>query len=477
MACAEACGRFGIARVYGSPRDTVNARSRPGGAVILTGVTSAPTHEGSKPPCLREDALAVLTRLREAGHVAYFAGGCVRDELLGLTPKDYDVATDAPPDRVRKLFSNTQAVGAAFGVILVRHRRSVVEVATFRTDGKYLDGRRPEAVTFTTAEEDAKRRDFTINGMFLDPIENKVIDYVGGQEDLKNKVLRAIGDPNQRFEEDHLRLLRAIRFAARFGLTIERVTTAAIATHAKHLPRISPERIADELRQILTAPSRETAWPMLWELQLVQQVMRFMPGPHPQQLDLTRSIVTRLAPQERISFGTVLAAAAVCYRWQSAPRAMLPFDSLDRSLIVSASKALRQALKISNEELDDLSGTLKDLLTLFSGATPSVALLKRFLAGPTARGTRALLAAMEAVPNYDWRQVASLRADLTAVEKTDVAPRQLVTGDDLTDAGLKPGPRFKVALDQTYDAQLEGRVTTRKAAIEMAIRIAKGEPA
>jgi hypothetical protein len=130
-------------------------------------------------------------RLREAGHVAYFAGGCVRDELLGLTPKDYDVATDAPPDRVRKLFTNTQAVGAAFGVILVRHKKSVVEVATFRTDGKYLDGRRPEAVTFTTAEEDAKRRDFTINGMFLDPIENKVIDYVGGQRDLR----RVADDP------------------------------------------------------------------------------------------------------------------------------------------------------------------------------------------------------------------------------------------------------------------------------------------
>src|SRR5688500_19277335 len=130
----------------------------------------------------REDALAIVRRLRDAGHVAYFAGGCVRDELLGLTPKDYDVATDAPPDRVRKLFTNTQAVGAAFGVILVRHRTSVIEVATFRTDGKYLDGRRPEAVTFTTAEEDAKRRDFTINGLFLDPIENRVMDYVGGHE-------------------------------------------------------------------------------------------------------------------------------------------------------------------------------------------------------------------------------------------------------------------------------------------------------
>src|SRR5256885_2530030 len=170
----------------------------------------------------RDDAVAVVKRLREAGHVAYFAGGCVRDTLLGLQPKDFDIATDAPPQRVRELFTNTQAVGAAFGVILVRHKKSVVEVATFRSDLKYLDGRRPEGVVFTTAEEDAKRRDFTINGLFMDPLEgNKVIDFVGGQDDLRNKILRAIGEPNHRFEEDHLRLLRAVRFAARFGLKVE----------------------------------------------------------------------------------------------------------------------------------------------------------------------------------------------------------------------------------------------------------------
>src|SRR5436190_19432304 len=151
-----------------------------------------------KPPSHRDDALAVVRRLREAGHIAYFAGGCVRDQLLGLEPKDYDIATNARPDRVRQLFSNTQAVGAAFGVILVRHRKSQIEVATFRTDLKYVDGRRPEGVVFTTAEEDAKRRDFTINGLFYDPIEDRVIDYVGGQEDLEKNVLRAIGNPDER---------------------------------------------------------------------------------------------------------------------------------------------------------------------------------------------------------------------------------------------------------------------------------------
>ncbi len=163
---------------------------------------------GSKPPSDRADALLVLRQLRDAGHVAYFAGGCVRDELLGLTPADYDIATDAPPDRVRQLFRSTAAVGAAFGVILVRQNRSVVEVATFRSDLDYRDGRRPSGVTFTTAEQDAQRRDFTINGLFLDPLENRVIDFVGGQDDLKSKIIRAIGQPQQRFVEDHLRLLR-----------------------------------------------------------------------------------------------------------------------------------------------------------------------------------------------------------------------------------------------------------------------------
>src|SRR5688572_28207686 len=255
-----------------------------------------PTH----PPCRREDALAVVQRLRGAGHVAYFAGGCVRDLLLGLEPKDYDVATDAPPDRVRELFKRTQAVGQAFGVILVRVGRSQVEVATFRAEGKYLDGRRPSEVRYTTAEEDANRRDFTINGLFLDPMprapnaaasspspsegegkgegerpanppspgtpgegrgegsspnamtadspHGQVIDFVGGLRDLNDRTLRAIGDPLVRFAEDYLRLLRAVRFAARFSLTIDPATAGAIHKRASLLVGISPERIADELR-------------------------------------------------------------------------------------------------------------------------------------------------------------------------------------------------------------------------------------
>ncbi|HXE52477.1 MAG TPA: CCA tRNA nucleotidyltransferase, partial [Tepidisphaeraceae bacterium] len=222
-----------------------------------------------RPKSTREDARAVVHRLRKAGHVAYLAGGCVRDLLLGLQPKDYDVATDAPPSRVRDLFSNTQAVGAAFGVILVRHRRSQIEVATFRAESGYQDGRHPSQVRFTTAQEDAQRRDFTINGLFLDPENNQVIDYVGGQDDLKARRIRAIGEPSHRFDEDSLRLLRAVRFSARFDFPIEPVTAAAIITHAAQLKRISPERIADELRLMLTPATRTSAWKILWDLKLV----------------------------------------------------------------------------------------------------------------------------------------------------------------------------------------------------------------
>jgi poly(A) polymerase len=424
----------------------------------------------SKPLCRREDALAVLTRLREHGHVAYFAGGCVRDELLGLTPKDYDIATDAPPNRVRQLFSNAQAVGAAFGVILVRHKKSVVEVATFRTDGRYLDGRRPEAVTFTNAEEDAKRRDFTINGMFLDPIENKVIDYVGGQRDLRNKWLRAIGNPDERFEEDHLRLLRAVRFAARFGLEIKGETAVSIANHAEQLVRISPERIAEELRLMLTPPTREAAWRELRRFALLPVIFRHLPGTAKKpKTDL--QLFPSVSPGETIPFGVAIAALAACYR---ASYAQEDIDALlKRTEVRRTVHALRTGLRISNEEADLVAGVL-ELAPLVDDSPPSVALMKRFLAKPYASEARRMLRALPTVVASFAPRVQWLDQQFEEFLRVDFAPTPLITGDDLTDAGMRPGPKFKVALDQTYDAQLEGRITTRKEALEMAIGIAKG---
>ena len=423
-----------------------------------------------KPPCSREDALAVLSRLREAGHVAYFAGGSVRDLLMGLEPKDYDVATDAPPKRVRQIFPNTQAVGAAFGVILVRQGRSVVEVATFRAEGTYDDGRRPSEVRFTTAEEDAGRRDFTINGLFLDPLDgNRVIDFVGGQEDLKNGVMRAIGDPDVRFGEDYLRLLRAVRFAARFGLRIEERTAVAIRRRAPLLVGISPERIADELRLMLTPPTRTAAWGLLREFNLPSILFRFVQeGRSAASADAdTPVIFEQTAPGETIPFGLALAAGSLSYLWPRAGVADVR-DVAARPMRLRIVDGLRKALKISNEDWDALDGALAGLEILLRDEFPGVPVLKRFLARPAASSSRALLAAV-AGAGFHVERARHLGEVLNEMEKTVFAPPPLITGDDLTAAGLKPGPKFKKILDLVYDAQLEGRIKSKGDAIAMAL--------
>ena len=427
------CGT-GPARAGGDGRDRRRLATGPGlddiaraAAVSSSAMTAAPD------TAARDDAVTVVGTLRAAGHVAYFAGGCVRDTLLGRVPKDYDVATDAPPDRVRRLFRNTQAVGAAFGVVLVRVRRTPIEVATFRTDGAYTDGRRPDSVRFATAEEDAKRRDFTINGLFLDPMTNEVIDHVGGRADLDAKLIRAIANPDERFAEDHLRLLRAIRFAARLGFEIEPATADAIRRHAGELSRISPERVTDELRRILCSPSPGTpgegqgegdsavrassavpdhphpnplpeyrergpegppaGWRMLWDLGLAAVVFRFLQADGGGTLDPARSLF-RPTP----SFGAAVAAAVLDYRWQRAGRPPIDLRPwLTKAAVAAVGRAVHRELKVSNDEAAEVTGTLGGLGTLLTDPVPGVAGLKRFLATPTAADARALLDAAAAV--------------------------------------------------------------------------------
>jgi tRNA nucleotidyltransferase/poly(A) polymerase len=394
-----------------------------------------------------------------------------RLQLLGLEPKDYDVATDAPPPRVRELFPRTQAVGAAFGVILVRQGRSQIEVATFRSEGKYLDGRPARERDVHDRRGDAKRRDFTINGMFYDPIEDRVIDYVSGQQDLKAGVLRAIGNADERFAEDHLRVLRAIRFAARFALTIEPATDAAVARNVPHLTRISPERIADELRVALTPPTRVMAWAMIQRHRVDSIMFRFLKlteRVHPEIGAGRATVFDRVLPGATISFGLAIAAATLEYALARVPSLA---DWNDVS-VRKAVQALRESLKISNEESDAMEGTLYGLGQLVRNPEPRVAMLKRFLARPTMAYSRALLAAL---PDGWVAHRASIERQLSELEKTDFAPPPLITGDDLTAAGLKPGPAFKRALDEAYDAQLEGSVNTKPEALELAIRVARGK--
>jgi poly(A) polymerase len=433
-----------------------------------------PENTPAKPACTRDDALHVVRRLREAGHVAYFAGGCVRDLLLGREAKDFDVATNAPPDRVRSLFHNTQAVGAAFGVILVRRGGSQVEVATFRTDGEYADGRRPNDVRFSTAEEDAQRRDFTINGLFLDPLDgDRVIDFVGGQQDLRERRIRAIGEPQRRFEEDHLRLLRAVRFAARLGFELEPATAAAIRQHAPMLTRISPERIGDELRMMFCPPTRVAAWRLLNELELATVLFRFVEvttGEPDEQRPIDQ-FFHLLSPGGGVPFYLGLATATLQWLWWASPATTSIGCCLEKAAVTRLVQAMRRALKLSNEECDGMEGTLSGIAPLIVPQAPTLAMMKRFLARPTAAASRHLMAALAETSLLDETRTEALLADLAELEKEDYAPLPLITGDDLTAAGVKPGPVFKRMLDAAYDAQLMGTASTREQAMEIALAL------
>ena len=417
----------------------------------------------------RDDAMSVLRRLRDAGHVAYFAGGCVRDLLLGRTPTDYDVATDAPPARVRKLFSNTQAVGAAFGVILVRIRGSQIEVATFRAEAGYADGRHPSQVHFTTAQHDAQRRDFTINGLFLDPISDQVIDYVGGQADLQARTVRAIGDPRERFEEDHLRMLRAVRFAARLGFSIAPETEAAIRDHAKHLTRISPERIAAELRIMLTPSSRAQAYRLLIELGLLELIFRFLKAPSPAIADYGNSLFCSTAVDEPISFPMALALACIDRPiWTNRSRDIRA--EISHAAVHRLVHALRQSLRISNQESDALAGILEGIDFLLQSLPPRVATIKRFLARPTVDDSRLMLVSLISAGLLP-PEATVIPERLKEFDGTDVAPVPWVNGDTLVAAGLAPGPLFKPVLDAVYDAQLEGSVRSTEEGIQLALKL------
>jgi poly(A) polymerase len=449
-------------------------------------MTESPDSLPSKKVAHRDDAVAIVRRLRDSRFTAYFAGGCVRDFLLGIEPQDYDVATDARPDDVRKLFAQTQAVGVAFGVMLVRQGRSVIEVATFRSDGNYSDGRRPDAVHFTDAREDAQRRDFTINGLFQDPLTGQVIDYVGGQDDLAARRLRAIGQADHRFAEDHLRLLRAVRFAARFGLTIEPATAAAMTAHARELRHISPERVAEELRMMLTPATRRVALPLLEQFAQADVIFRFARGPegpaigpapdghHAKPLPRLTNLMQHLPP-EPISFGVAL-AATVLARQPAAAVADAIFAALHHQAVAATARALRQSLRFSNDEESAMRQILESVGKLLTETPspdrlPRVALLKRFLAGKTAADGRSLLRAIAAIGCFE-QVIVTLNRRLEELSATYFAPPPLITGDDLIAMGFSPGPAFKRLLDQLYDAQLEEAVTTKEQAADLARRLA-----
>lgn len=412
----------------------------------------------------RDAALAVVRTLRDAGHTAYFAGGCVRDELLGRTPNDFDVATDATPDRIQALFRKTAAVGAAFGVVLVKHHTHTIEVATFRSDGSYSDNRRPDAVTFSTPIDDARRRDFTINALFLDPLSphhlhtagahGTVIDLVNGLADLASRTLRAVGNPHQRLAEDHLRALRAVRLAAKLDFVIEPLTALAIREHASELNGVSRERIGDELRAMFDLPHTFSAA----MLQLHALGLDTVCFGAPAGSDTFFPRLQALLMSDSCSFPAALAALVL-------DREAHPSSTIHTPQQVAS--RLRRTLCLSNDESSLLYAVLDSHAKLPDWPALSIAQRKRLARTPGFKPALAILSATS--PNQALQFHAHVNEMLS--DGIGIAPIPLLTGDDLVEAGFEPGPRFRLVLDRVYDAQLEGQVPDFNAALELARRI------
>ncbi|HOL28616.1 MAG TPA: CCA tRNA nucleotidyltransferase [Phycisphaerae bacterium] len=392
---------------------------------------------------LQDAALAIVRQLREHGHQALWAGGCVRDMLLNRPPQDIDIATDATPERIVSLFRKTRKVGMQFGVVLVRQGPYWIEVATFRQDINYTDGRRPEQVLFTTAEEDAKRRDFTINGLFYDPLEDRVIDYVGGREDLAAGVVRAIGNPAERFAEDHLRMLRAVRFAARFGFRLDPSTAEAIREHAHQLTRISPERIREELEKMLSHPTRARAVEQMAELGLMPFLW-----------------AGAAWPAERVRM-----AGAVLAQLPADADFVLGMAALLHDASPAEVEAVGRALRCSNREIDDMAWLVSRQGCLARTQDLALADFKRLAAHPQ---FKKLMILHKAVCTAYGRPLDGYEAAerlIRLIPADQIAPPPLVTGDDLIGLGLSPGPAFKTILDTLYTAQLNNQLRSRDEAM------------
>ena len=411
----------------------------------------------------RRFAMDVVRRLHEAGYTALWAGGCVRDSLRGETPKDYDVATDARPDTVRQLFApRTRAVGASFGVILVHGPKEAgdVEVATFRSEGPYLDGRRPDHVVFCTPEEDAQRRDFTINGMFFDPLKNEVLDFVGGQEDLQRKVVRAIGDPHARFREDKLRLLRAIRFGATLAFQLEPVTASAVREMAGEILIVSAERITMELKRMLVHPNRTRALELARESRLLAEILPELRPLLPEESQTAGAWENLLRTLDELvepDFELVMAVALMDVPGLTAER-LLTFC---------------RRFRLSNNEADRIVWLVLNRHALDKAGQLPLSKLKRTLAHEYGRDLLALNRAEASARQLDLTPVEFCEDFLRRTPASEINPEPLATGDDLIAHGLRPGRQFKDWLEQIRDAQLEGRIHSKAEALQLADQLHK----
>jgi tRNA nucleotidyltransferase/poly(A) polymerase len=424
----------------------------------------------------RAFAIEIVEKLRAAGHQALFAGGCVRDQLLGHVPKDYDVATDATPDRVRQVFGRrrTVEVGASFGVVILvgPPEAGLIDVATFRQDVSYSDGRRPDQVRFTNAQEDASRRDFTINGLFLDPMTDQVIDYVGGQTDLAGRVVRAIGDPRARFTEDKLRMLRGVRFAATLNFRLDDRTRAAIANMAREIAVVSAERIAQEMRRMLVHANRAAALSLLHETGLLALVLP--------EVAATRETVDGAAWQHTLRVLESLDGPSFPLALAAALHATGDADE-DTSHCNPAQVARRvaevgQRWKLSNDEIERASWLVTHQNAIDDAARIPWPRLQRTLIQPGIDELLALRAAIDGARGRAANDVDYCRGILRQ-PRPAWDPPPLLTGDDLIAHGLRPGKAFKTILEAIRDAQLERKITTRDEGLALAESFMARDPA
>jgi poly(A) polymerase len=430
-------------------------------------------------------ARSTIDRLRAAGHAAYLVGGCVRDLLLGRTPNDFDVATSARPDELLRLFPRADRVGAHFGVVLIHEDGAHVEVATFRSDLEYLDGRRPEGMRFETdPREDALRRDFTINALLLDPVSGEVLDFTGGRADLAAKIIRAIGDPETRFREDHLRLLRAVRFAARLGFEIEPQTFAAMRRLAPLIQSVSAERIRDELARILTEGSARRGLELLDQAGLLHQILPEIeamkgvaqpPEFHPEGDVWTHTLIMLDGlrhPSLELALGVLLHDVGKPPTFRIADR--IRFDGHVEEGIKLA-HALLNRLRFPNYVIEQVEALIANHMKFRETPHMRESTLKRFIRMPDFEQHMELhrldcLSSHGHLDNYEF-----VRRKQSEVPPEELKPSPLITGDDLIAEGLKPGPMFGKVLREIEDAQLEGRIATREEALRMALSFTQAE--
>ena len=422
-------------------------------------------------------ARSIVAELRSRGHVAWFVGGCVRDLLLGHAPKDYDVATDARPDEVMLLWPGSEQVGAKFGVVLVNRGGATVEVVTFRSEQAYRDGRHPGEVRFETdPRKDVQRRDFTINAIMLDPFSGEAIDYVGGRTDLAAGIIRAIGDPAARFEEDHLRMLRAVRFAARFGFTIEPATMAAIQRRHADIARISAERIREELTRILTEGGARRGFELLDETGLLVDVLPEVaamkgvaqpPEFHPEGDVWTHTLLMLDAldhPSVTLAWGVLLHDVGKPPTFRVAER--IRFDGHVELGVIMAERILTR-LRYSTEEIGQVLALVANHMRFSHVQEMRESKLKRFLRMPRFEEHLALHRLDCLSSHGDLTNYRFALERFESAEPEQLRPARLLTGHDLIAAGYRPGPEFSKLLDMVEDAQLEGAIRTREEALEL----------